>query len=479
MSPRGRRCLSAGVAAGLVALLGVAATAASPAASNRGPARAGHAAHPGNAEARVAVAAPYSVRLSDQPFGSPPTTAECEAQQHVKCYSPAQIRTAYDMGPLFRNGETGKGETIVLVDSFGSPKIRSDLATFDHAFGIAAPPSFKIVAPAGAVPKWTGSGAQVGWGIETSLDVEWAHAMAPGADIVLAETPVSETEGTVGFPQIVKAETWVIKHMEPSVISQSFGATEQTFPSHAAIDKLRGAYELAKKDHVTVLAASGDEGATSQQKDGTKLYLFRVVGWPSSDPLVTSVGGTHLDLGVSGRRRSPDTVWNDTREAHSPAASNGGLSTVFRRPSWQSGVAGVVKDHRGVPDVALSASELAGAIVYISFRGLPAGYQIIGGTSWASPLFAGIVAVADQVAGRHLGFINPMLYELEAHNSAGIVDITSGNNTVTFAQDGSMHTVAGYRATKGYDLASGLGTIKGAPFVKALAALASAKKPTP
>ncbi|MCL2393518.1 MAG: hypothetical protein FWC87_02430, partial [Acidimicrobiaceae bacterium] len=129
----------------------------------------------------------------------PPTTAECEAQIGIPCYDPAQLQTAYDEGPLFSQGINGKGQTIVIVDPFGSPTIQSDLTTFDQNFGLPDPPSFQIIQPAGPVPPFDPTNVdQVGWAGETTLDVEWAHAMAPGANILLAETPVDETEGTAG-----------------------------------------------------------------------------------------------------------------------------------------------------------------------------------------------------------------------------------------------------------------------------------------
>ncbi len=461
------------LATGATLLAGVAALAALLGASQPYGALVGTSTTPAAAHAaRGAVATPYSVRLTKRVFATAPSTAQCRLVAGAQCYTPKQIEVAYDMRSLYAAGDNGKGETIVLVDSFGSPTIASDLATFDKEFGLPAPPSLKVVTPSGAVPKWRASPAQVAWGIETTLDVEWAHAMAPGADLVLAETPVNETEGTVGFPQIVTAEKWVINHLDPAVISQSFGATEQTFPSERSIRDLRGAFELAQRRGVTVLAASGDAGATSQRRNGVDLYLHRAVGWPSSDPLVTSVGGTHLDLNAKGARLAPDTVWNDSSSAGGPAASNGGLSTVFSRPAWQDGVAGVVGARRGVPDVSMSASDMAGAIVYASFPGVSPGYEVVGGTSWATPLFAGVVAIADQVVGRHLGLLNPLLYELASEGGHGIVDITSGDNTVSFFQGGALHTVQGYSATKGYDLASGLGTVDGAKFVRELAALA-------
>ena len=173
----------------------------------------------------------------------------------------------------------------MIVDSFGSPTIQADLATFDAEFDLPAPPSLKVIQPAGKVPAYdpTDANGDVGWAEETTLDVEWSHAMAPGANILLVETPVAETEGTAGFPQIVKAENYVINHHLGQVITQSFGATEPTFPSAASIGALRSAYFNAFRNHVTVLAATGDAGATDDSNAaGTLLYTHPAVDWPSS-----------------------------------------------------------------------------------------------------------------------------------------------------------------------------------------------------
>jgi subtilase family serine protease len=407
-------------------------------------------------------------------FAKAPTTAVCEAMFAIACYSPEQLQAAYNLDPLFGSGDDGRGETIVIVDCFGSPTISSDLATFDRAFHLPAT-SLSIVTPAGSIPPWdpSGDGPMIAWGGETSLDVEYAHAMAPGARIVLVETPVAETEGTAGFPQIEKAEEWAIKHEDPAVISQSFGATEGTFPSVRSILDLRGAYELAERDHVTVLAATGDDGSTdSSEVSGPDLYTKRAVDWPSTDPLVTAVGGTQLHLNAAGARLLPDNVWNDSNLLGTPAASSGGTSWVFARPGFQAGVARIVGAHRGVPDVSLSAAQDGGAIVYESFPGVEPAFYVVGGTSEATPLFAGIVAVADQAVGRHLGWLNHDLYTIAADHGAGIVDITTGSNTVTFQQSGATVTVPGYIATQGYDLASGLGTVDAAALVAELKALA-------
>jgi subtilase family serine protease len=400
-----------------------------------------------------------------------PSQANCVQNGYYHCLTPQQVETAYNLAPLYRHGITGKGETIVIVDSFGSPTIKTDLAVFDRQFRLPAPPSFEVIAPAGKLPKWNAADSDMtGWGGETTLDVEYAHAIAPGANILLVETPVSETEGVTGFPQIIAAENYVLEHHLGDVISQSFSATEQTFTGLGQINRyhLRSAYvqAAAEKDGPTVLAASGDSGAADVELDGTTYYTRPVTSWPDSDPLVTGVGGTEL---VAGKGNTYTSVaWNDTYDPHLgdgtvPYASGGGLSALFSRPSYQDGVANVVGSARGVPDVSMNGACSSPVFTYQSFpeQGMPAGWYPSCGTSEATPEFAGIVALADQVAGHALGVINPTLYRLSAANAPGIVPVTSGNNTVTFAQGkpSKNYTIKGFQAQAGYSLVDGVGTV--------------------
>jgi subtilase family serine protease len=398
-----------------------------------------------------------------------PSQAHCEAAFSSRCLTPEQVETAYDLAPLYARGVTGKGETIVIVDSFGSPTISHDLAVFDQQFKLPAPPSFTIIRPDGKIPSWNSSDSDMtGWGGETTLDVEYAHSVAPGANILLVETPVSETEGVTGFPQIVEAENYVLAHHLGDVISQSFEATEQTFAGLAQINAyhLRTAYERAagEKDGPTVLAAAGDTGAADVELNGSTYYTHRVTSWPDSDPLVTGVGGTELVAGADGAFRS--VAWNDTDNTHigdgtDPSAGGGGLSVLFTRPSFQNGVKNVVGGARGVPDVSMNAACSSPVFTYQSFpqSGTPAGWYPSCGTSEATPEFAGIVALADQVAGHALGVINPTLYRLSADKAPGIVPVTSGNNTVTFVQNGKTTTIKGFPARAGYSLDDGVGTV--------------------
>ena len=448
------------LAVALAALAGCTAarTPAAPS-SSTGAASASPSASPsGGTPAR-----PFEAAAPSLPAGvpAPPTTQECLDRGSIRCYSPAQLARAYDLEPLWKQGWTGAGRTIAIVDSFGSPTIREDLHAFDAAFGYPDP-KLTIVQPAGKPPAFDRTNSeQLGWAGETTLDVEWAHAVAPGADILLVETPVAETEGLTGFPEIVKAETYVLDRDLADVISQSLGATEQTFASKDELRGQRDAFEAAQAKGVTVLAASGDDGPLARDLKMRRLTT-RGVGWPATDPLVTAIGGTALTLDAEGRREAPDAAWGGRG---ADGASGGGRSVVFPRPDWQDGVRDVVGTARGVPDISMSAAVDGGALVWSSYTGT-GGWSVIGGTSEATPLFAGVVAIADQVAGRRLGLLNPTLYRLAARGAdAGIVDVTRGSNAV-----GNR---PGFPARRGYDLATGLGTVDADKLVRALATAGS------
>jgi subtilase family serine protease len=281
---------------------------------------------------------------------------------------------------------------------------------------------------------------------------------------------VSETEGVTGFPEIVKAENYVIDHNLGDVITQSFGATEETFPNKAAILGLRSAFKNALAHGVTVLGSSGDTGSTDYKLNLVDLYDHQVNSWPSSDPLVTSVGGTQLHLDAAGNRLAPDNVWNDIAEGID-AAGGGGPSHVFPRPLFQLGTRTGSGLARATPDISLSAAVDGGVLVYLSFGGFSTGYHIVGGTSESSPLFSGVVAIADQIAGHRLGWINPRLYDIGTNANKGIVDVTIGDNTFTLLDDNGepVFTVPGYQAVRGYDMASGLGTVDALRLTHALA----------
>jgi len=472
----------------------------------------------GAAMAPAAVAAPRVVPfapghiLAAGRLAQPPTTAQCESTFGIACYQAFQLQRAYNLAPLFSRGIQGRGETIVIVDAFGSPSIASDLQTFDSEMGLPNPPSFRVITPEGPITTTPSTCTSTyspngpdecsdyyGWTDETSLDVEWSHTMAPQANILLVETPMTETEGIYGFPQIVAAENYVVDHHLGDVISQSFGAAEPTFTSPGQIFSLRSAYINAAAHGVTVLAASGDQGSTddfcspsSGCADPDNVFCCfstRAIDWPSSDPLVTTVGGTQLHLNAQGFRTAPDSVWNDLSSTvgvpgpvYTWGSSGGGHSTVFSRPFFQDGVAGPWGGGRSTPDVAMSAAVNGAVDFYDTTDPSVAGWGIVGGTSEASPLFSGVVALADQEAGHSLGYLNPALYAMDrSPGRDGIVPISQGNNTYTFClaadiqSDGScasssdLVTVPGFNANGNYNDATGLGTVDAAAFVPALA----------
>lgn len=450
--PRPRAVAAAAAAAALTAVALIAApltgTAASAAPARRVPVT----------KAVPAVTGHHLIKG----VGIPLTIAQCQARWGINCYTPQQYRQAYDLKPLYRAGVTGKGRTIVIVDSFGSPTVQHDLDVYSRQFGM--PSTHVQVVKWGHVPPFDPKDPdQNGWAGETTLDVEMAHAVAPDAHLVVVETGVAETEGVTGLPEMMDAEQALIDRGVGDVITQSFGATENTFPGFergdfSSIGKLRHAFEDAERHGVTVLASSGDGGATDSTADESGNYPYRVNSWPSADPLVTSIGGTQLHLDDAGNRTAPDSVYNDY------GASGGGQSHVFARPWYQNGVRHVVGARRGTPDISMSAAVDGGAWVYSSYDPSSVGWDVYGGTSEASPLFSGIVALADQAAGRRVGDIHGALYALAHGNPgfSGVVDVADGTNN-------TYGGVTGYTAVRGYDMATGLGTVDAARFVPALA----------
>jgi subtilase family serine protease len=458
---RSTRHLTVSTLAATALLAGTALTGAAPAAGALTATPAGHLPmpHPATAQHRLLG-----------PFPTPYSIADCQAQFQRNCYGPTQLQQAYDEKPLFDRGINGAGRTIVIVDSFGSPTIQHDLDVYSSHFGI---PSANVqVVKAGNVPPFDPNNTDMtGWAEETTIDVDMAHAMAPGAKIVLVETGVSETTGTTGFPEMMNGEDALIKQGVGDVITQSFGTAENTFPGFdsgdfSSLTNLRYAFKDAAAHGVTVLASSGDSGSTDTAPDGSQ-YTIQTTEWPASDPLITGVGGTSVHLDANGNRTSPDTVWDDPAP-NDHGASGGGKSKVFPRPLFQAGVQNTVGNSRGVPDVSMLGDPLTGVWTYNSYGPQDNGWELWGGTSVASPIFSGVVALADQAAGHRLGNINYALYGLSAAQQAGVpntgvVDIVGGSNT--------YGGVPGQPVTPGYDMATGVGTVDVAKVVPWLATL--------
>ncbi len=365
-----------------------------------------------------------------------------------QCFGPQQITTAYNIQPLLKSGFTGKGRTIVIIDPFQSPTIRQDLHLFDHLFGLNDP-RLNIIAPNGLTPFNPNNADQVGWAGEITLDVEWAHAIAPGAtiDLVLAKSDLDA--------DVVSATNYAIKKNLGDAISQSFGEAE-TCINPQLLQQEHSLFQQAAAQGISVLAASGDNGAAQPTCDGRSFFLS--VSYPASDPSVTGVGGTHLDAnGLTGAYHGEE-AWN---EPSIQGASGGGFSAIYPRPSYQSGIASIGK-FRGVPDVSYDAAVDSGVLTVWSSSGQgPGQVFVFGGTSAATPQWAGIVAIADQYAQRRLGLLNPALYTIGGSSSYDLAfhDITSGNNTFSGQNiTGGTVTIKGYSAARGWDPVTGLGS---------------------
>jgi len=397
------------------------------------------------------------------------------------CYDPYQVRHAYDIDNLLNAGFTGKGKTIVIVDAFQAPNIAEQLTTYDSFYGLpslnglggtlnAGLGTFTQVAPDGLTPFVVGDPNMTGWAEEISLDVLWAHAIAPGANIVL-DLAKSDDEA-----DILSATKYAVDNNLGDVISQSFGGNESCFDSNV-LSSQHQVFARATLKHMTLFASSGDYGAAQLNCDGTSFVM--AASSPASDPLVTAVGGTELHaagycLAARGckRRASPapgtylgEIAWNEPAYG---AATGGGFSVLYRAPLFQK-VETRGGKQRGVPDVAYSAAIDHGVLTYLDIPGDPYnGWTTFGGTSVGSPQWAAIAAIADQKAGRRLGFINAALYlysPFPSGHSKLFHDVTSGDNSAV--------GVSGFSAGVGWDATTGLGSPRADQLVNFLARFTS------
>jgi hypothetical protein len=336
-------------------------------------------------------------------------------------YSPAQIRHAYGFDQLSVNGS---GITIAIVDAFHDPTAFNDLNVFSTQFGLPTatlntpgPNQFKFIQAfaQGSQPK-----TNAGWAQEISLDVQWAHAIAPKATIMLVETADNSFDNLLGGVDYAVANG-------AKVVSMSWGAND--FAGESAYDS------HFNVSGVAFVASAGDSGG--------------VVEYPSASPYVLSVGGTHLPLDKYGNRitTNPETAWS---------SGGGGVSSNEALPTYQSSY-GLTYSGRATPDVAYDADPNTGVAVYDSTRYLFwSGWQVFGGTSIGAPQWAGLIALADQ--SRPTPLATNDLTSSPAYNAAGSSnyrDITSGSN--------------GFSAASGYDLATGLGSPVASSLVPYLA----------
>jgi subtilase family serine protease len=395
------------------------------------------------------------VTPSAQPNTKPVFTCETrpfDLSKGLFCYGPDAIRKAYGINTLIDKGLTGKGRTIVIIDAFGSPTVAADLVTFDGVFGLPDPPSFKVITMPGTPAFDPKNADMVGWTGEIALDTQWAHVVAPGANIILVAAKSDFDE------DLIAALNYALDHHLGDVVSMSFGESESFLGNPEGLDVIaawESAFEKARKQHVTLFASAGDWGSTNPIDADGNVLPFKNISWPASSPLVTSVGGTNLFFGTATNadpngKYQGEQVWNDPF-----GATGGGMSSLIDEPFYQQVAVGgsinkTLHKHRGIPDVAYNGGVVGGVIAVWGVQG--GCCFIFGGTSAGAPQWAGIIADLNQARGRPMGFINERLYLL---GGLGVLrelfhDVTAGDN--------AFAGVDGYSAKHGYDLATGWGT---------------------
>ena len=368
-------------------------------------------------------------------------------------YSPGDVRAVYNMNPLYSAGLEGTGETIVIVDAYGSPTIEQDAAVFSQFYGL--PPIDLTILKA---PGLQNNPHGAGWDGETTLDVEWAHAMAPGAKIAL----VVATDRS----SLDEAINYAVVHHLGNTVSNSWSSLEG-FGNPAQLRRDERILQMAAAQGIDVNFSSGDSG------DETVRVGFKTVDYPGSSPFATSIGGTTVAMDRS-RRLLFETGWgnNQTRiakrvsEGGGPEnppvefgfifGAGGGTSLTFAKPGFQSGLSGSM---RQVPDIGMLADPFTGVeIIQTDTATGELFVEVVGGTSLSCPLFSGLMAIAAQKAGHPLGQAAPLVYGL----TPGVRDIVSiSTNDVT----GSITTASGTTAYSARDL---VGPATSSPFYSAL-----------
>jgi subtilase family serine protease len=351
-------------------------------------------------------------------------------------YQPSEVRTAYGLNAVYGAGLNGAGQTIVIVDAYGSSTIAQDAELFSKTYGLPhlTPANFQIVKAPGISNN--PHGVQRGWELETTLDVEWSHAIAPGANIALV---LATDHGSLD-----EAINYAVVHHLGNVISNSWGNSE-ALGNPARFIRDNRILEMAAAQGIDVNFSTGDFG------DNSPVLGFVTVQFPASSPFATAIGGTSLALN-SDNTMAFQTGWGtnltriaDTISLGSPPVvppflgfqfgAGGGASGVFPRPSFQSSLS-VPGNTRLLPDISWLADPFTGVEIIITD---PASGQlsvtVVGGTSLACPMFSALMAVASEKAGHGLGQAAQLVYSLPA---GAITDVTavSSPNDVTGAIDG-------------------------------------------
>ncbi len=419
-------------------------------------------------------------------------------------YQPSEMQTAYNLSPLYQQGLDGSGETVVIVDAYGSATIAQDAELFSQIYGLPdiTSQNFSVVKAPGLVnnPK----GPARNWDLETSLDVEWAHAMAPGANIAL----VVATDRA----SLDEAINYAVVHHLGNTISNSWSSIEG-FGNPRTLDRVNRILEMAAAQGIDVNFASGDRG------DEFNTVGFLSVDFPASSPFATGIGGTSLALNPdnsimfqTGWGTNETRIVNRISQGSTPVVpplnfgfvfgAGGGASLTFAKPAFQSSLPGTA---RMVPDISMLADPFTGAEFIQTVGGVPS-VGVVGGTSLATPMFSGVMAIAAQKnGGVGLGQAAALVYNLPAgavndiapfpspNNVAGTITTSGGTTNVTAdqlaapLQNTSQYYSALYNSpfstrwfvltfgtdsslvtAPGWDNVTGVGTPNGQAFVNAL-----------
>ena len=441
------------------------------------------------------------LHLSDfRPRPNIPTQARpqpdyTEALTQAHYLTPADLATMYDLNGLYKSNFKGAGQSLVVVgQSYFDPTVINKFEN-DNAFGYYNSIGSIIVPLSGVAALSPGDQT------ETEVDVEYSSSIAPGANVSVVYTSSNQNYN------VFDALSFAISENVAPVVSISYGICEPLLSS-TELDAANGSFQQAAIQGQTLIASSGDSGSTSCARYSTAQGLSAAqqqalaVSFPASSPYVTAIGGTQMAAGTFSANNSsywtaagtsavtssvlsyvPEVVWNEGSTSAGIIAGGGGISTHFARPTWQSGLSSIpAGPYRLLPDIALQASVSSPGFVFCTsdsavlgafgqtagcsngFVGSNLKVDVTGGTSFAAPVFAGFIAILNQL--QHLtgsGNLNPLLYQLAADPStyaSAFHDITAGTIAcVTGATNCTTVSQSGYPAAVGYDLATGLGSL--------------------
>jgi subtilase family serine protease len=394
---------------------------------------------------------------------------------------PGDVGTIYNINSLYTSGIDGSGQAIAVVGQTPLTNPYDGTHTdIDRFRSLASLPAINLQLTKTGTPTYSADDVD-----EANLDIEWSGAIAPKAQVIFV---YSENALFTSLPYIVT------NNLAP-VISISYGNCEANFDA-SSVTVLTQVLTQANAQGQTLIAASGDAGAADcESASATTATHGLAVDVPAATQYVTGMGGSEFtgddagtvnngtasetpywkgsssetDTSATAKSYIPEIVWNDS-DSNGIAAGGGGVSTLFTKPTWQTGPGVPADGQRDVPDVSLSSSPNHDGYLICTKGGCVDGFRksdqsltVIGGTSVASPVFAGVVALMNQKFGTRLGNVNPTLYSLAATTSNNAFhDITSGNNMVSCqagSKDCGASGMIGYSAGAGYDLASGLGSM--------------------